>query len=260
MGTRFNSFYTEDLHPFVKAMVGLLVAAGERARRPAFADFLYRSANQKYHDDISLLAKIASDVVEERRKNPVDKADLLNAMILNKDSKTGEHLSEDSIVNNMITFLIAGKYTVRRSTTVSGAHSLGIGHETTSGLLSFLFYELLKNPEAYRRAQGEVDEIVGKGSITVKHVSKLRYINACLRETLRLHPTAPAFTVSPKQDEIIGGKYLVPKDTPVVCFIMAAHRDPAVYGEDAGAFKPERMLDEPYSQLPPNSWKVGHSL
>ncbi|KAK5243947.1 hypothetical protein LTR40_003642 [Exophiala xenobiotica] len=202
----------------------------------SFADFLYRSANQKYHDDISLLAKIASDVVEERRKNPVDKADLPNAMILNQDPKTGEHLSEDSIVNNMITFLIAG-------------------HETTSGLLSFLFYEVLKNPEAYRRAQGKVDEIVGKGSITVKHVSKLRYINACLRETLRLHPTAPEFTVSPKQDEIIGGKYLVPKDTPVVCFIMAAHRDPAVYGEDAGAFKPERMLDEPYSQLPPNSWK-----
>ncbi|KIW60731.1 hypothetical protein PV05_00925 [Exophiala xenobiotica] len=236
MGTRFNSFYTEDLHPFVKAMVGLLVAAGERARRPAFADFLYRSANQKYHDDISLLAKIASDVVEERRKNPIDKADLLNAMILNKDPKTGEHLSEDSIVNNMITFLIAG-------------------HETTSGLLSFLFYELLKNPQAYRRAQDEVDEIVGKGSITAKHLSKLRYINACLRETLRLHPTAPAFTVSPKQDEIIGGKYLLPKDTPVVCFVMAAHRDPAVYGEDAEAFKPERMLDEPYSELPPNSWK-----
>nr|KAK5432318.1 hypothetical protein LTR18_011177 [Exophiala xenobiotica] len=236
MGTRFNSFYTEDLHPFVKAMVGLLAAAGERARRPAFANFLYRSANQKYHDDISLLAKIASDVVEERRKNPVGKADLLNAMIFNKDPKTGEHLSEDSIVNNMITFLIAG-------------------HETTSGLLSFLFYELLKNPEAYRRAQGEVDEIVGKGSITVKHVSKLRYINACLREALGLHPTAPGFTVSPKQDEIIGGKYLVPKDTPVVCFIMVGHRDPAVYGEDAGAFKPERMLDEPYSQLPPDSWK-----
>lgn len=132
------------------------------------------------------------------------------------------------------------------------------GHETTSGLLSFLFYELLKNPEAYRRAQSEVDDVVGKGPITVQHLSKLKYINAVMRETLRLHPPAPAFTVRPKQDEIIGGKYHVKKETALVCFLLAAHRDPAVYGEDAERFEPERMLDESFGQLPPNSWKVGH--
>lgn len=33
------------------------------------------------------------------------------------------------------------------------------------------------------------------------------------------------------------------------------HRDPAVYGEDTEDWKPERMLDESFSKLQPNSWK-----
>lgn len=110
MGTRFNSFYTEEMHPFVNAMVGVLVGAGERTRRPAFAPkYFYRAADKRFEDNVALLAKVATDLVQERRQNPTDKKDLLNAMLHNKDPRTGEHLTEDSIANNMITFLIAGR-------------------------------------------------------------------------------------------------------------------------------------------------------
>lgn len=44
--------------------------------------------------------------------------------------------------------------------------------------MSFAFYNLLKHPEAYRKAQQEVDEAVGDGPITVEHTSKLQYIQA----------------------------------------------------------------------------------
>lgn len=135
-----------------------------------------------------------------------------------------------------------------------------IGHETTSGLLSFLFYNLLKNPAAYQKAQQQVDEVVGKGPITIEHMSKLPYIEACLRETLRLTPTAPAFTVHPRQDSpdaftTLGGKYQVNKNHPIICILPKIHRDPAVYGDDAEQFKPERMSDEAFAKLPKNSWK-----
>jgi cytochrome P450 len=98
--------------------------------------------------------------------------------------------------------------------------------------------------------------VIGDEAITVQHISKLEYLNAVLRETLRLHPPAPAFTVRPKQDEVIGGKYHVTKDMALVCFLMAIHTDPAVYGEDAEQFRPDRMLNEGFNQLPPNAWKV----
>lgn len=108
MGTRFNSFYHEDMHPFVNAMVGFLAESGSRSSRPAVVQYFMHSAQQKYEADISLLKKIAADVVAERRTHPNDKRDLLNAMLKGVDVKTGEAMTEDSIMNNMITFLIAG--------------------------------------------------------------------------------------------------------------------------------------------------------
>lgn len=123
-------------------------------------------------------------------------------------------------------------------------------------MLSFLFYHLLKNPSALQQARAEVDDVVGDSPVTLAHLKKVPFITACLRETLRLNPTAVAFGVTPKEDEIIGGDYLVKKGTPIVNLLQAAHRDLSVYGEDADIFKPERMLDEPFNELPPNAWKA----
>ena len=92
------------------------------------------------------------------------------------------------------------------------------------------------------------------------HMSKLPYIEACLRETLRLTPTAPAFTLQPRPDsdkdyEVLAGKYRVQKGQAIIALLPEIHRDPAVYGADSNLFKPERMLDELFSKLPPNGWK-----
>ena len=139
----------------------------------------------------------------------------------------------------MITFLIAG-------------------HETTSGLLSFTFYYLLKNAVAYDKAQQEVDNVIGKGPVTVEHISKLPYLNAVLRESLRLSPTAPSIGLTAKEDTTLGGKYAVKAGTPIIALFPIVHRDPIAYGEDAEEFRPERMLDEEFERRNkefPNCWK-----
>lgn len=109
MDTRFNSFYHENMHPFVDAMVGLLAESGARSQRPAVANYLMRAKQQQYDRDIAYLRQVADEVVAERRANPSDKKDLLNAMVKGRDPKTGEGMTDASITNNMITFLIAGK-------------------------------------------------------------------------------------------------------------------------------------------------------
>lgn len=64
-------------------------------------------------------------------------------------------------------------------------------HETTSGLLSFTFYYLLKNPLVLEKAREEVDRVLGYRYPTVQDIPKLVYIDQILKETLRLQPTAP---------------------------------------------------------------------
>ncbi|KAI0393231.1 bifunctional P-450:NADPH-P450 reductase [Xylariaceae sp. FL0594] len=235
MGFRFNSFYSKELHPMIEAMAGFLVESGNRPRR-VLPSFFYRAQDAKYWDDIETLRKTAQEVLEARKNSPNDRKDLLNAMLNGVDSKTGKRMSDSSIIDNLITFLIAG-------------------HETTSGTLSFAFYRLLKNPDAYQKAQKEVDEVVGKGPITVEHLSKLPYITAILRETLRLDSPIPLYTVVSNEDTLLAGKYQVKKNELCGLFLSSAHEDPAVWGEDAKEFKPERMLDENFNKLPKNAWK-----
>jgi cytochrome P450/NADPH-cytochrome P450 reductase len=129
-------------------------------------------------------------------------------------------------------------------------------------MLSFLFYFLLKSPSAYKKAQEEVDRVIGKRKITVDDMSKLPYITAVMRETLRLKPTAPMIALHPhpvknKEDPVTlgGGKYVLHKDETIAVNLSKMQRDPKVYGPDADEFKPERMLDENFEKLPKNAWK-----
>lgn len=129
-------------------------------------------------------------------------------------------------------------------------------------MLSFLFYFLLKSPTAYKKAQEEVDTVIGRRKITVEDLSKLPYINAVMRETLRLRPTAPVIAVHAhptknKESPVTlgNGKYVLNDDEVIAVVLSKLHRDPEVYGPDADEFRPERMLDEHFDKLPKNAWK-----
>lgn len=104
------------MHPFVGSMVYFLLESGRRSLRPQLVnDYVYRSSTREYHESIETMKATALQAIEERRKNPSDKSDLLNAMLLGKDPKTGKGLSDEAIINNAITFLIAGKFPTRQN-------------------------------------------------------------------------------------------------------------------------------------------------
>ena len=128
-------------------------------------------------------------------------------------------------------------------------------------MLSFLFVHLLQNPSAMNAAKEEVDRVVGRGPVTPEHMNKLPYISACLREALRMYPPVATIGVNHKEEDVhsspmfIGkDQYEIQKDDNFAIHISGIHRDPDVY-EDPDTFRPERMLDEAFNQLPPHSWK-----
>ncbi|MEO9062884.1 MAG: cytochrome P450 [Burkholderiaceae bacterium] len=235
---RFNSFYQNEMHPFVAAMVDALDEAGQRSRRPNMLSNVMVTKKRKYEADQVVLAQVAERLIAERRQDPkgLDKKDLLNVMLNGVDTVTDEKLSDENIRFQMVTFLIAG-------------------HETTSGLLSFASYLLLKNPAVLMKAQKIVDDVLGDELPRIEHLAQLRYIEQLLMETLRLWPTAPAFAVKPSADTLLAGRYpLTARDTLLILQPML-HRDPAVWGDDAEAFDPDRFSQENAEKLPPNAWK-----
>ncbi|KAJ5817410.1 hypothetical protein N7447_009643 [Penicillium robsamsonii] len=237
MGFRLNSFYSsETMHPFVTSMLYVLKEADLQSNLPTIANSMRVKAQRRTSKNIEGMRSMARDIIKERRDKPGLVDDLLNTLLNGRDPVTGEGMSDDLIISNIITFLIAG-------------------HETTSGLLSFTFYYLLKHPHILDRARNEVDEVAGTDPITVNHLAKLPYIDAIMKESLRLMPTAPGFSVTPKKTELLGGKWTVNPTESINVLLPTCLRDQTIFGPDAGEFRPERMLEDNFSKLPANSWK-----
>ncbi|EIN10223.1 cytochrome P450 oxidoreductase OrdA-like protein [Punctularia strigosozonata HHB-11173 SS5] len=237
MSYRLNSFYMENQLPFVKAMSDFLGEAALRSRRPGIVQAFMKGSQAKWEQDIKAMTELADRIIADRKANPFDSKDVLNTMLNGRDPKTGEGLSDENIRYNVITFLIAG-------------------HETTSGMLGFTTYYLLKNPHALEKLREEIDSLLGDQPIQYSDISKMPYLVACMRESLRLAPTAFARTVLPKEDTTLcNGKYAVAAGQRIVMLAAFAHLDPTVWGEDAEEFRPERMLDGKFEALPPNAWQ-----
>ncbi|KAK1499119.1 cytochrome P450 [Colletotrichum tamarilloi] len=240
MGYRFNSYYREDTHPFITAMYAVMKEAGDKALR-VLPQVFYKKQDRKYKANISFLRSTAREVLEARKKDPEDangRKDLLTAMLNTVDPVTGRKMTDESIIDNLITFLVAG-------------------HETTAATFTFTMYWLLKRPEVYRKVQEEVDSTAGDGPLKVEHVAKLKYLSAVIREVLRHSAPIFGFGREAMKDEIIGGKYRVKPGEQILCFLTKSHLDPKVFGDDAEEFRPERMLDENFDRLMkefPNCW------
>ena len=235
-GYRFNSFGSERMHPFLESMGrGLSEAMAGLTRLPFLKNIPNRAREARYQEDIASMFKLVDDVIEERKRHPNDGNDLLNLMLTAVDPETKTRLEDVNIRYQVITFLIAG-------------------HETTSGLLSFALYLLLRNPAVLAQAYAEVDRVIGTTPPAYGMMAQLDAIDRVLKETLRLWPTAPAITVGAYEDTQVGGQYPIAKDYPVQLLIAALHRDPKVW-EDPERFDIDRFLPEREAKMHPHAYK-----
>lgn len=117
------------------------------------------------------------------------------------------------------------------------------GTDTASNTIEFAMAELLNSPQIMKKAQQEIDQVVGNdNTVEESHLHKLHYLNNILKEVLRLHPVLPLLVPhSPSESCIIGG-YTIPKGSRVFINAWAIQRDPSIW-ENPTEFRPERFLD-----------------
>ncbi|KAL4935582.1 hypothetical protein BDV06DRAFT_234185 [Aspergillus oleicola] len=150
------------------------------------------------------------------------------------------------------------------------------GHDSPSATLAWAFYELSRTPRAMLAVSAELDALFGTGtdanavcsrlasSEGPDLLSRMSYITAVLRETLRLHTPASTARYAPSGSGLVvttpTGEELCLDDLIIYNCNSIIHRDPAVFGETADSFMPERWLKQNNSSnssttIPSSAWR-----
>jgi cytochrome P450 len=177
-----------------------------------------RFVRRRDHVDRLLYEEIA-----RRRADPeaAGRKDILTLLLSARD-ETGGPLTDRELRDELITLLLAG-------------------HETTATTIGWAFERLLRAAAALERLTAEID---AGGSHD--------YLDAVIKETLRVRPVVPEVFRSPSETTELGG-YLFEPGAHVAASILLVQLDPRLYPPDPMAFRPERFLDgapEPYTWIP----------
>ncbi|KAI3886643.1 hypothetical protein MKX03_034737 [Papaver bracteatum] len=117
------------------------------------------------------------------------------------------------------------------------------GTDTTALLTEWVMAELVLNPEIQSKLQSELDRVVGNKSVTDSEVTKLPYLQAVVKETLRVHPPGPLLSWArlSTSDVHLSNGMLIPCNTTAMVNMWAITHDSTVW-EQPLVFKPERFL------------------
>ncbi|MEA2280350.1 MAG: cytochrome family [Solirubrobacteraceae bacterium] len=151
-----------------------------------------------------------------RRRASEDPGEDVLSLLVEARHDDGAEMSESEIRDELLTLLVAG-------------------HETTATALSWALERLARHPAAWERL----------------HTGDEDYLDAVVRETLRLRPVLPIVLRKLQQPMEIGG-FELPAGVSVAPCIHLVHRRPDVY-PDPHAFRPERFLERPagtYTWIP----------
>ncbi|KAK7462924.1 hypothetical protein VKT23_007504 [Stygiomarasmius scandens] len=119
------------------------------------------------------------------------------------------------------------------------------GQETSTTALHWFLFSMLIFPEVQRRAQDELDRVVGRARLpTLSDMTHLPYIQAIVKEILRWKPPTPIGVPHAAVEDDYYDGHFIPKGTILIPNVLSLNRDPEIYGPDAGQFHPERHLDE----------------
>lgn len=132
-------------------------------------------------------------------------------------------------------------------------HLLGGSDTTATALRNAVFY-LSTHPRSYRRLQAEIDAAAAGGGVARPVIAdaeagKLPFLQACIKETLRMWP--PISGLMPKvsdRDDVVCG-VAVPAGTNVAWAAFGVMKNRAVFGADAGVFEPMRWIEADAEQL-----------
>jgi cytochrome P450 len=115
------------------------------------------------------------------------------------------------------------------------------GTESTSATSEWAVLELLRNPRVMQKLRDEISKTTQGGRLKESDLPNLPYLDACVKETLRMHPPGPLLLPhrATKTCQVMG--YTIPKNSHLMVNMWSIGRDPTIW-DDPLSFKPERFI------------------
>ncbi|KAJ6380542.1 hypothetical protein OIU77_029436 [Salix suchowensis] len=195
---------------------------------------------RKFHKDLKVINDCLDGLIrnakETRQETDVEKlqqrdySNLKDASLLRfLVDMRGDDVDDRQLRDDLMTMLIAG-------------------HETTAAVLTWAVFLLAQNPSKMKKAQAEIEQVLGQGKLTFELIKQLKYIRLIVVESLRLYPQPPLLIRrSLKPDVLPGGHkgdkdgYAIPSGTDIFVSVYNLHRSPYLW-DNPNEFEPERFL------------------
>lgn len=118
------------------------------------------------------------------------------------------------------------------------------GNDTNVVTLTWAVSLLLNNRHVIKKAQDELDIHVGKHrQVEESDITKLVYLQAIIKETLRLHPATPLSVPREAMEDCTVAGFYIPAGTRLFINQWKLHRDPSIWHKPSD-FMPERFLSD----------------
>ncbi|KAK9763912.1 RNA polymerase C-22 sterol desaturase [Basidiobolus ranarum] len=182
-------------------------------------------AVKEFRDLLGTLAIAKSKEIENQLNDPEKiPSDLLTVLV---QSWLDKRLTFEEIIDEMVTLIIAG-------------------HDTTANTLSCALYLLAEQSEIQTKAREEINSIFEGHTSTVDipssdQIKSLHYLEAIIKETLRLYPPTPILLTHAAAENTRIGNIAIPKGTLINLNFYAMHRCEE-YWDEPNLFKPDRWL------------------
>ncbi|MBU6378893.1 MAG: cytochrome P450 [Gammaproteobacteria bacterium] len=162
-------------------------------------------------------------ILARRRAAGLAGDDLMARLAAAKDPENGAPMSDEQIVDNMLTFLAAG-------------------HETTAKALAWTLYLVARDDRWQTRIRDEVAAVAGSSPITAEHLERMPITRQVVKEGMRLYPPAPVMSRVASKAMKLGDTWVEP-GTNFVIPIYAIHRHRKLW-DNPELFDPERFAPE----------------
>jgi cytochrome P450 len=168
-------------------------------------------------------------LLHEQRASGRDADDLLQRLVAARDPETGRAMDDEQLVDNLLTFYLAG-------------------HDTTARSLAWTLYLLARFPGWRDALRDEIDRVTGGAPIEARHVEALALVQQVVKESMRLYPPVPIMSRQAVADAVIDGRE-VANGISILMPIYAVHRH-AKRWDRPHEFDPARFSAANESSIP----------